>query len=52
MNLSKYRKAIVAIVGFAVLTVSAVFGNSPPDWFSPLVGLLTALGVYQLPNKK
>jgi hypothetical protein len=50
--MEKYRKAIVAVVGFAVLAATAVFGLNPPTWFGPLVGFLTAIGVYQLPNAR
>lgn len=51
-NLGKYRKGIVAFIGFAVVALTAVLGNNPPAWFQPLISLLAAIGVYQLPNDK
>lgn len=55
--MSKYRKAIVAVVGAGVL-VAGQFGLAlAPDVpdsvgviFDGVVGLLTALGVFQVPN--
>lgn len=48
--MSKYRKFIVALVGFAVIVLGTQFSTA--SWFNPLVALLSALGVYQLPNSK
>lgn len=50
MNLGKYRKTIVSVVGLAVVLLGSVYGAA--TWFAPLVSLLTALGVYATPNDK
>lgn len=55
--MAKYRKALVALVGVAVL-VAGQFGlvvaaDVPDDvgvLFDGVVGLLTAFGVFQVPN--
>lgn len=50
MNLAKYRKFLVALIGAAVSVASVMFTDT--TWLPPVVSLLTALGVYQVPNKK
>lgn len=45
----KYNKFIVAIVGGAVSFCSIYFNT--PDWLSGVTIALTALGVYQAPNR-
>lgn len=47
--MGKYSKFVVAVVGFGVSLASVYFGNA--QWLPPLVAFLTALGVYQVPNK-
>ena len=53
--LSHIRKLIVAIVGIALLLVHQHFGLDLSDQaetiVSVVIGLLTAIGVYQLPNE-
>lgn len=50
--MQKYRKFIVALVGFAVVLAGQYFGTNPPAWFAPAVALLSALGVYATPNER
>lgn len=50
MNLNRYRKFIVAAVGALVVGLTAAFGNDVPSWFNTVIAVLTALGVYQVPN--
>ena len=47
--MNKYNKLIVALVG-AVVSFIGVFFNSP-EWLQIIVPVLTAAGVYQVPNK-
>lgn len=55
MNFANYRKLIVALIGAAVIAADQFFGFSA-DWFQAenvmtvLVPILTALGVYWVPN--
>lgn len=59
MNLAKYRKAVVAGVGFALIAVSQVAGVTVADnvddaligLFDAVVALLSAVGVHQVPNE-
>ncbi len=48
--MAKYRKFIVAVIGFAVSVASVYFTDT--TWLPPLVAFLTAIGVYQVPNAK
>lgn len=49
--MSKYRKAIAAVVG-AVVAVVAVFGvNIDPQVSATVVSVLTSIAVYVIPNK-
>lgn len=48
--MQKYNKFLVALVGAAVAAASVLFTDT--EWLPPVVSLLTALGVYQAPNKK
>ena len=49
-DLSKYRKAVTAVVG-AVLILAAAFAPGKYDeWIQVAIGLLTAIGVYEVPN--
>ncbi len=50
MSFGKYSKFIVALVGFVVVLLTQYFGDA--NWLPPLVSLLTALGVYQVPNRE
>lgn len=47
--MTKYNKLVVALVGAAVTFVSMFFNS--PEWLPAVVAVLTALGVYQVPNK-
>lgn len=49
-DLRKYRKALVAIVGVVVSLLVVNFSDT--QWLPPLVQLLTAVGVYQVPNAR
>lgn len=57
-NVARYRKAFVAVVGATVLVLSQVFGVAATDEdaknalqvFDGVVGLLTAFGVWRVPN--
>jgi peptidoglycan/LPS O-acetylase OafA/YrhL len=53
MNLSRYRKAIVAVVGAAAVAVTAALTDGsidPSEVGGIIVAILTALGVYSIPN--
>jgi hypothetical protein len=58
VDLAKYRKAVVASVGAAVIIVSQVFNVAVPDAvddsaisvFDAVVAFLTAVGVQRVPN--
>lgn len=50
--MQKYNKFIVAIVGAAVAGLNLYFGESNPEWVGILVAVVTALGVYQVPNRE
>lgn len=47
--MAQYRKAIVALVGAAVLAIGIWRGETSPE-FQIIVSVLTALGVYGAPN--
>lgn len=47
---AKYRKGLVALAGVVVSILSVQFSDA--QWLPPLVALLTALGVVQVPNAK
>ena len=50
--MSKYRKAIAAVVG-AVVAVAAVFGlNIDPQVSATVISVLTSIAVYVVPNSK
>lgn len=47
-NLGEYSKGVVALIG-ALVTIGAVaFGAE--QWFQQVIAVLTALGVYAVPN--
>lgn len=48
--MGKYNKFIVAGVGAFVTFVTLAYNS--PEWLTTLVPILTALGVYQVPNEK
>lgn len=48
--LSAYNKFIVALVGFVVLILHNEGVEVAEDVSEPVIGLLTALGVYLFPN--
>lgn len=52
MNLGKYNKFIVAGVGGVIQALLLYFGSDVPTWVNTLVLIATALGVYQVPNKR
>ena len=45
---NKYRKFFVALLGAVVQVVVSTFPDQ--EWVQVLVALLTAFGVYQVPN--
>ena len=45
---SKYRKFFVALLGAAVQVVVQQFPDQ--EWVQVIVAVLTAIGVYQVPN--
>jgi len=47
-NLSRYRKAIVAVVGAALTVIPVAFPGA--SWAAPVIAGLTALAVYLVPN--
>ena len=48
--MQKYNKAIIAVVGAVAVFMSVYFNSS--DWLTMIVPVLTALGVYQIENKR
>lgn len=50
MNLGKYRKAIVAVVGVVLTGLNVMYGTDP--YVQLAINLATAFGVYQVPNDK
>jgi hypothetical protein len=53
MNIAPYRKFVVAAVGAALTWAIATYANDPDinKWLSLASAVLTALGVYQVPNE-
>lgn len=49
-DLSKYRKAITAVLGAAAIIVSAFFPDYQPQ-LAAVIAVATALGVYAVSNK-
>lgn len=47
--MEKYNKFIIALVGAAVAAASVLFSDA--EWLPIVVSFLTAIGVYQVPNK-
>lgn len=47
--MGKYRKTIVAVIGVLVVALGTHYGAD--EWFKDIVLALTALGVYQVPNR-
>lgn len=50
MNLGKYRKFVVALLGAGVLFLQLIGADN--DLVSMIIALGTALGVYSTPNKQ
>lgn len=50
-NIAKYNKFIVAFIGFIVSAALMRYGSSDP-LLNDLVALLTAVGVYAIPNRQ
>ena len=53
--MSKYTKAIVAVVAFAANAIYAAISAGPvtnAQWFAIAVSILTTIGVYVFPNSK
>ncbi|MDF5755834.1 hypothetical protein [Spongiactinospora sp. TRM90649] len=53
MKISKYWKSLLAVVGAVVVAGEAVVGDlviTPDEWVSLGIALLTALGVWAVPN--
>jgi hypothetical protein len=53
-ELAKYNKTIVAVVGAALTWAIATYAGDPEvsKWLSLVAAVLTAAGVYQVPNRK
>jgi hypothetical protein len=51
--MQRYNKTLVAIVGAALTWATATFVNDEDisQWLSLATALLTAAGVYQVPNR-
>lgn len=50
-DLSPYRKAVTAILGFALTLLAAgVLPEEWSPWVQAVIAAATALGVYQVPN--
>lgn len=49
INLAKYRKLIVAVVGLGLFLLRTETGIGE-DFLNYLIAILTALGIYQVPN--
>ena len=49
-KLAPYNKFLIALLGSVVNTVVIFYGDNP--YVSLAVLILTALGVYQVPNKR
>lgn len=50
MSLSKYTKTITAVIGIAAMIAYQFSLTHPNHWISVALGVLTAFGVFQLPN--
>lgn len=50
LDLAHYRKFLVAIAGAIVVTAASFWGIGSPI-VEAIISLLTALGVYAVPNK-
>ena len=50
--MSKYAKAVIAIVGAAVTAALGIFPSGSPVWtvLQVVAAVLTAAGVYSVPN--
>ena len=46
--MTKYRKAVVAVIGAALAIIPAAFPSA--SWAAPVIAALTALAVYLTPN--
>lgn len=53
-KIKPYRKFIVAVIGSALTWAIATYADDPEvsKYLSLASAILTALGVYQIPNKK
>lgn len=50
MSLSKYTKTITGFIGVAAMYVYQVNMSHPNHWVTLILGVLTVLGIFQLPN--
>lgn len=50
-DLSRYRKGITAAVGFALVALNAFFPGKYDEQIAAAISLLTAIGVYAIPNE-
>lgn len=50
MDLKRYSKAITAVVGAALILVNAFFPGQYDEQIAVVLAVLTALGVYLVPN--
>ena len=49
--MAKYSKFIIAIIGGVITALLSYYGNDVPTWLTTLIPLLTAAGVYRVPNE-
>ena len=55
MNVGKYAKTIVAALFAAVVIAKSAITDgvyTPTEWIETVIAVLTALGVYAVPNAK
>lgn len=50
LDLSRYRKAVTAVVGAALILVSAFAPGRYDSEIATVLAVLTAVGVYAVPN--
>lgn len=50
MDISRYRKFIVALIGVGLSALSFYFADA--SWLPFVIQAVAALGVYQVPNSK
>lgn len=51
MNIARYRKFLVALAGALAVILTAGDVVETADWVEAVLAVLTALGVYVVPNQ-